>query len=138
MDRKEFLGTLVALPVGLFLVRCSSSDASSSDPNAPAASPTKSGTQDVFSSSTVSSHFHTFAVDESAFSASATQIDGDTSSAGAHTHSVTISSDQLQQVSTGASVTVTTGSAGGHTHVFTFEKVAATNLHPNPTPNPYP
>ena len=130
MDRKQFLGTLLVLPVGIFLVHCGSSDYSSgsggsSDANAPAAPPTNSGAQDVYSSSTVSSHFHTFAVDETSFSAPpAAGVSGDTSSAGAHTHTVSISSDQLQQVATGQSVTVTTGSAGGHTHVFTFVKLA--------------
>jgi hypothetical protein len=128
MDRKHFLGTLFVLPFGIFLVHCSSdSDAktSSSDPNAPAAPPTQSGGMDVYTSSTVSSHSHTFSLDDTAISAPPTDgVSGDSSVAGGHSHTVEISMDQLQQVSTGSSVQVTSGNAGGHTHVFTFVKIA--------------
>jgi hypothetical protein len=128
LDRKHFLGTLFILPFGIFLVHCSSdgdTKSSSSDPNAPAAPPTQSGGMDVYTSSTVSQHSHTFSLDDTAISAPpAAGVNGDSSVSGGHSHTVAISADQLQQVSTGSSVQVTTGDAGGHTHVFTFVKIA--------------
>jgi hypothetical protein len=124
MNRQTFLETLLILPVGVFLVRCSSSGSSTSS-DAPAAPASKSGTQDVYSSSNAQSHFHTFSLDDASLMAPpAAGVSGDTSSEQAHTHSVSISSDQLQQVSTGQSVMVTTSSNSGHTHVFTFVKVS--------------
>jgi hypothetical protein len=138
MNRQAFLETLLVLPVGVFLVHCSSSgpgysstsgtsgaSGTSPTPDAPAAPPSKNGTQDIYSSSNVLSHFHTFALDDGAFTAPPPAgVSGDSSSAQSHTHNVTISSDQLQQVAIGQSVMVTTSSTGGHTHVLTFVKVS--------------
>lgn len=139
MDRKHFLGTLLALPVGIFLVNCSSSDDSSSTPsgsagssgstgasaNTPAAAPTQSGGMDIYTSSTNSQHSHTFTLDDSAITSPPTAgVSGDSSDVGMHTHTVAISMDQLTQVGMGQSVEVTSGVAGGHTHVFTFVKIA--------------
>jgi hypothetical protein len=124
MDRKNFLGALLVLPFGIFLVHCSS-DASSSDASAPAAPPTRSGGMDVYTSTTVSQHSHTFSLDDTAISAPPTDgVNGDSSTAQGHSHTVAISMAQLQQVATGSSVQVTSGDAGGHTHVFTFVKIA--------------
>jgi hypothetical protein len=126
MDRKQFLGTLVALPVGIFLVHCSSSSntSSGSDSNAPAAPPTQSAGMDVYTSSNNDAHFHTFSLDDSAITAPpADGVSGDTSNNSDHTHSVQISTDQLTQVSMGSSVEVTTSLVSGHTHVFTFVKI---------------
>lgn len=126
MDRKHFLGTLLVLPVGIFLVHCSSDASSgSSDANAPAAAPTQSGGMDVYTSSTVQAHSHTFSFDDGSISAPpADGVSGDSSSAAGHTHTVAISMAQLQQISSGSSVQVTSGDTGGHTHVFTFVKIA--------------
>lgn len=119
VDRRTFLGTLVVLPVGVFLVHCGSSSGSD-DPGAP---PVKSGTQAIYTSSVVQDHDHTFAVDLAAFmTPPANGISGDTSNNQGHTHSVSISMADLQQVEAGQSVKVTTSSTG-HTHVFTFVKV---------------
>jgi hypothetical protein len=126
MNRQTFLETLLILPVGVFLVRCSSSGSGASGSSTdPAAPPSKSGTQDVYSSSDAQSHFHTFGVDDASFTAPpAAGVSGDTSTDELHSHTVSISSDQLQQVATGQSVMVTTSSTSGHTHVFTFVKVS--------------
>jgi hypothetical protein len=134
MDRQRFLETLLILPVGVFLVRCSSSGSSYSGPGGttgstgnrpPAAAPTKSGTQTIYSSSNDQAHFHTFALDDSALAdPPSAGVSGDTSLAQSHTHSVTISSDQLQQVATGQSVMVITSSNSGHTHAFSFTKLS--------------
>lgn len=134
MDRKHFLGMLLVLPVGIFLVHCGSDSSSSnnttagtgaSDPDAPAAAPSQSGGMDVYASSTVSAHHHTFTVDDTAFaSPPADGASGDSSTDEAHSHTVDISADQLAQVAAGDSVKVTSGTAGGHTHVFTFVKIA--------------
>jgi hypothetical protein len=137
MDRQKFLETLLILPVGVFLVRCSSSGTSysgtggttgtagsSGGTRPPAAAPTKSGTQTIYSSSNDQSHFHTFALDDGALTdPPSAGVSGETSLAQSHTHSVTISSDQLQQVGMGQSVIVITSSNSGHTHAFTFTKV---------------
>lgn len=127
MDRKHFLGTLFALPAGLFLVHCSSTASSSggSDADAPAAPPTRSGGLDIYTCSTVASHHHTFSLDDTAFtSPPAEGVSGDSSNDGNHSHTVAISAAELTMVGLGDSVKVTCGSAGGHTHVFTFVKIA--------------
>lgn len=126
MDRKQFLGTLVVLPVGIFLVHCSSDSSSSSgDGNAPAAPPTQSNGMDVYTSSTVSQHHHTFMLDDTAITAPPSAgVSGDSSSDGGHSHTVAISADQLSQVASGSSVEITTSLSSGHTHVFTFVKIA--------------
>ncbi|HEX7454335.1 MAG TPA: hypothetical protein VF294_18715 [Polyangiaceae bacterium] len=80
---------------------------------------------DVYTSSTVSAHSHTFSLDDAAISAPpAAGVSGDSSAAQGHSHTVAISMAQLQQVATGSSVQVTSGDAGGHTHVFSFVKIA--------------
>ncbi|HEX3851158.1 MAG TPA: hypothetical protein VHW01_09340, partial [Polyangiaceae bacterium] len=85
----------------------------------------QSGGMDIYTSSTVSAHAHTFSLDDTATSAPpAAGVNGDSSTDEGHSHTVAISMDQLQQVSTGSSVEVTSGSAVGHTHVFTFVKIA--------------
>ena len=125
MNRQTFLETLLILPIGVFLVRCSSSDSGTSGgAGSPAAPPSKSGTQTSYTSSNEQSHFHTFSLDDASLTAPpAAGVSGDTSSAQSHTHSVSISSDQLQRVATGQSLMVTTSSTSGHAHVFTFVKV---------------
>jgi hypothetical protein len=147
MDRKQFLGTLFVLPVGVFLVHCSSDsgskstasagtggaadtgsgggDAGGADPNAPAAAPTQSQGMDVYTSSTVGNHHHTFTFDDSDIATPpADGVSGDSSTDSMHSHTVAISSDQLAMVAAGDSVEVTSGVAGSHTHVFTFVKIA--------------
>ncbi len=126
MERKQFLGMLLVLPVGIFLVHCSSSNNSSSGgADAPAAPPTQSGGMDVYTSSTVQAHSHTFSFDDGSISAPpADGVSGDSSVVQGHSHTVAISMAQLQQISSGSSVQVTSGDTGGHTHVFTFVKIA--------------
>jgi hypothetical protein len=128
MDRKQFLGTLLVLPAGIFLVHCSSDSSGgtgSSNPNAPAAAPAQSNGMDVYTSSIASQHHHSFTLDDAAISAPpAAGVSGDSSVDGAHSHPVAISADQLAQVAAGASVEVTSGASDGHSHVFTFVKIA--------------
>jgi hypothetical protein len=79
---------------------------------------------DVYTSSTVSQHHHTFTLDDSAIAAPPSAgVSGDSSTDGAHSHTVSISADQLSQVAMGGSVKITCGASGGHTHVFTFVKI---------------
>jgi hypothetical protein len=116
-------GTLVALPAGLFLVSCSSSDSSSGD--GAGGAPKKSGNQIVYTSSNVQSHIHTFALDMSAIATPPSAgVSGATSNDAGHTHEVSISNEQLQSVGSGESVEITTTSVSGHTHVFTFVNVS--------------
>jgi len=144
IGRREMLetltrGTLIATPVGLFLVSCGSSSsdngngapsagapgAGASGADAPAAPPQKSGTQVVYTSSMVESHFHTFGVETPEFvMPDAAGVSGATSSAASHTHDVSISMAQLQSVGSGESVKVTTSSVAGHSHVLTFVNVS--------------
>src|SRR6478609_26356 len=58
MDRRAFAQTLVALPFGIFLVRCSTnvSDHTSSGPEVV-------GDTIVYTSTTVENHLHTFTID---------------------------------------------------------------------------
>jgi hypothetical protein len=141
MDRKQFLGTLVALPMGIFLVHCSSDSspsssssggtgggasagAASTDPNAPGAPATQSGGMDVYTSSVAGAHTHTFTMADSAISAPPTDgVSGDSSTDASHSHTVAISADQLTSVGMGESVEVTSGVTSSHSHVFTFVKI---------------
>jgi len=141
MDRKQFLGTLLVLPAGVFLVHCSSDSSpttnttggttgttggtTGTDPDAPAAAPTRSGTMVVYTSSTNSSHHHTFMLDDAQIaSPPAEGVSGDSSNDGMHTHTVEISAAELAEIANGDTVQVTSGNTGSHTHVFTFEKIA--------------
>ena len=130
IGRREMLetltrGTLIATPVGLFLVSCGSSSSDGSSGDDPAAAPQKSGTQIVYTSSMAASHFHTFGLDTSAIAMpDAAGVSGATSSDEGHTHAVSISMEQLQNVGSGESVKVTTSSVSGHSHVFTFVNVS--------------
>jgi hypothetical protein len=131
MKRREFVETLLVLPVGVFLVHCSSSNnsygtGSSPGSDAPAAPPQVNGTQAVYASSEVDAHHHTFGIDMSAFTKPPEAgVSGDTSSEAAHTHTVSVSVSDLESVESGGTVKVTTSSSVGHTHVFTFVKVSA-------------
>jgi hypothetical protein len=120
------LETLLVLPAGIFLVRCSSSS-SNYTPPAPAANPTVSGTQAIYSSSVSQDHFHTFGIPLTDFiSPPSGGLSGDTSNDAGHTHHVSISMDEFASMQTGSSVAVTTTEVSGHTHVFTFVKLSAT------------
>ncbi len=124
MDRKQFLGTLFVLPIGIFLVHCSSSGSASGDSTAPAAPPTQSNGMDVYSSSTVEQHFHTFSLDDASISTPPSGgVMGNTSIDSDHSHTVAISADQLTQMSMGQSVDITSGVTESHTHLFTFTKI---------------
>lgn len=129
MNRRDFVETLLVLPVGVFLVHCGSSTNYSSSggggSDAPAAPPGLNGSQAVYTSSENQGHHHTFGIDLSAFtSPPSSGVSGDTSSDLQHTHTVSVSAADLANVESGGSVMVTTSSSSGHTHVFTFVKVA--------------
>jgi hypothetical protein len=124
-DRRAFVETLLALPVGLFLVRCGSSTSSSSGASEPGAQPTVTGGQAVYTSSVVQAHSHTFGIDLTAFSNPPSGgVNGSTSLNQAHIHRVSISMDQLASVQVGRSVIVTTSTDSGHNHAFMFVRVA--------------
>ena len=125
MDRRRFLrtssGVLVAFPFGVFLVQsCYGGGASGGDPAAP---PTVSGSDAVYTSSIDGDHSHTFTIALSVFSAPA-DTTGDTSTTEGHSHTVAISAAQLQNVELGQTIQVTSGTSESHTHVVTFVKVA--------------
>lgn len=137
MNRLKFLETLLVLPAGVFLVHCSSDSSSGygsygsygggtgAAADSPAAAPTKSGAQDVYTSSVAGGHHHTFSIDDGAFSSPpASGVTGDSSVDSGHSHAVTVSADQLAQVGMGQTLKVASTSVGGHSHVFTFLKIA--------------
>jgi hypothetical protein len=122
ISRRSLIGALVALPVGLFVVHCSSND--SSGDTSPGAPPQRVGTQTIYTSSNTSGHTHTFAIDDASLTAPpAAGLSGPTSVDSGHSHDVTVPMASLQQIAAGQSVQVTT-SGGSHTHVFTFVKIA--------------
>ena len=124
LDRRAFVETLLALPVGLFLVRCGSSS-SMSGASEPGAQPTVTGGQAIYTCSVVQAHTHTFGVDLTAFSNPPSGgVSGSTSTNQAHIHRVSVSMDQLAKVQMGSSVVVTTSTDSGHNHAFTFVRVA--------------
>jgi hypothetical protein len=118
-DRRGFVGALLVLPFGTFLLQCGSEKYGDN----PAAAPQRSGTQTVYTSSEVNEHFHTYTMQDSVLTAGAA-VDTFTTSSGGHSHPLQISAAQLQSVASGQTVKVTTQSAEGHTHVFTLVKVA--------------
>jgi hypothetical protein len=125
LRRRDFLGTLLVLPAGIFLVRCSSSS-SNNTPPAPAANPTVSGSQAIFTSSTAQEHFHTFGVPLTDFlNPPSGGLSGDTSVNASHSHHVTIAMSEFASMQAGSSVAITTSNVSGHTHVFTFIKLSA-------------
>jgi hypothetical protein len=128
LNRNQFLGTLLALPFGIFLVRCSSDSSGSSyggSSGAGGAPPTQSNGTHVYTSSLVNAHQHTFTLDDSAITTPpAAGVQGNSSTDASHFHAVSIATDQLAQVATGASVEITSGTTSGHAHVFTFVKIA--------------
>lgn len=121
-SRRQFVGTIFVLPMGTFLVRCSSS--SGSGGGGPAAPPQESGGRITYTSSNVSDHFHTFALDAEALTSPPVGgVSGSTSTDAGHSHSVSITASELQNVGAGQSINRTTSEVSGHTHVFTFVKV---------------
>jgi hypothetical protein len=79
----------------------------------------------VYTSSTNSSHHHTFMLDDSQVATPPAEgVSGDSSTDGMHSHTVEISAADLAAIASGDTVQVTSGSAGSHTHVFTFEKIS--------------
>lgn len=139
MNRRDFVERLLFLPVGVYLVRCSSSTNGSSGyggggsttNNAPGAAPTVSGNQAVYTSSNVAVHTHTFGIDLTDFTTPpANGVSGETSENAQHTHTVSVSMADLANVETGQSVMITTSNVAGHTHVFTFVKVSPTQVNP--------
>jgi len=124
MRRREFVGQLLFLPVGVFLVHCSSSGDNSSG-GQPSGQPVVSGSQVVYTSSTVQAHHHTFGIALMAFTQPPAEgVSGSTSTDSDHAHAVSVSSEQLANVQSGQTVTVTTSEVSGHTHIFTFIKVS--------------
>ena len=128
IGRRAFAETLLVLPVGLFLLRCGSSDSTGSGTSAggspPGAAPVANGSQTTYTSSNDFGHTHTYAIAVSDFATPpAAGLADSTSSDDGHTHTIVVSAADLAQVGAGQSVQVTTGEASGHTHVFTFVKV---------------
>lgn len=135
VGRRAFVEAMLFLPCGAVLVRCgasnmpSNSDVPSGMPKhePPAAAPTVSGSQTVYTSSEDSAHFHTFAIPLDDLAASRPEgISGETSENDGHTHAVSVSMKDLEDVQAGQSVMVTTSVDSGHAHVFTFLKAAET------------
>ena len=126
IDRRAFLGTLVVLPAGAFLVNCSgTTTVYGVSPSSPAAPPTSTATQAIYTSSLTAGHDHTFSIDFVSFSNPPTGgVSGETSISSAHTHHVFVTMAQLSAVEVGGSAQVTTTTTSGHTHLFTFVKVA--------------
>jgi len=118
-SRRHFVGTIFVLPMGTFLVRCSSSsDGGSTAP------PQRSGSQITYTSSNVEGHSHTFALQTAAFETPPEGgVSGSTSSDSGHSHTVSVSASELQSIGAGQSVSRTTSEVSGHTHVFQFMKV---------------
>jgi len=125
IDRRHFFRTtgkvLVLLPFGSFLLQACYGGGSDGD--TPAAAPTSSGSNVVYTSNIDDGHSHAYTIALASF-ATPTEQQGETSLSDGHTHSITIAVADLQNVTAGQSVMVTTGTSEDHTHVFTLVKVA--------------
>ena len=128
MKRREFFrmagGTVILIPAGLFLVRCSGY-ASGEVTSGPTNQPKRDGTKLIYTSSLVGGHAHTFAIEVAAIDKPpADGVSGPSGVAEGHSHNVIVSAAQLSSISAGQTVQVTSGRAGGHAHLFTFLKLA--------------
>jgi len=128
MNRRDFVERLLVLPVGVFLLRCSSSSTTTytatGGSDAPGAPPTLSGSEAIYTSSNVDAHTHTFGIDLEDFVVPPDNgVSGRTSDDAQHTHTVTVPASVLSRVQSGTSTKVTTSSDAGHTHVFTLVRV---------------
>src|SRR5215470_1727303 len=133
MDRRRFLriavGSIIVVPAGRFLVQCASDDGSSSaaNPDQPAAPPTVSSGNAVYSSSFAQAHYHTFSIDMSAFSSPPSGgVSGSTSVFESHSHTVSVTAAMLASVAVGDSILVSTSVVTDHQHVLTLVKVSST------------
>jgi hypothetical protein len=125
MDRRHFLVSgsklLLVLPIGSFLLQaCYGTTATDGEPAAP---PSVSGSNAVYTSSINGDHAHTFAIALALFATPA-DVRGDTSVDEGHAHSIAISAADLAEVQLGQTVTVTTGTSESHTHVLSIVKLA--------------
>jgi hypothetical protein len=136
LGRRAFVETILFLPCGLFLLRCGVADQSNnsgappgpSGNEPPAAVPTVSGSDAVYTSSLDGAHYHTFEISLGDLAAPPSGgVSGETSLNDGHTHYVSVSMKDLENVQAGQSVWVTTSLDSGHTHVFTFVKVTGTS-----------
>jgi hypothetical protein len=126
IDRRAFLGASLVLPAGVFVVSCSSGNATvyGIQPT-PGEPPTSSATQAIYTSSITIGHDHTFSISFASFTnPPAGGVSGETSTSDGHTHHVFVAMEDLARVELGSSVTATTTTTAGHNHVFTFVKVA--------------
>lgn len=135
-NRREFLrfsvGSIIALPAGMFLVQGCAGDGYGSEDDTgtpsgdtPAAPPAMMGTQVVYTTNVYGDHSHTFGIETTAFaSPSEAGVSGSTSSAENHTHTVAVAMADLQYVQAGQTVKITTGTSAGHTHVLTLVKLS--------------
>ena len=133
MDRRRFLriavGSIIVVPAGRFLVQCASDDGMSSaaNPDDPAAQPTVSSGNAVYSSSFAEAHFHTFSIDMSDFSSPPSGgVSGSTSLSEGHMHTVAVAAAMLSSVAVGDTVKVNTSVVSDHQHVLTLVKVSST------------
>ncbi len=127
---------MLLLPCGVLLLRCGSADDSknpgvpsgTSGREPPAAAPTVSGSQAIYTSSQDSAHYHIFAIPLGDLTSSQSNgVSGDTSENDGHTHTVSVSTKDVQDLHAGQTVAVTTSFDAGHEHVFTFVKVTGSS-----------
>jgi len=130
MDRRNFFrrtgAALLVLPFGSSLVQAcygyGGSGGGNTASDTPAAAPSISGSNVVYTSNIDGDHSHMYSIAASAFTAP-TDLAGQTSVSEGHSHAIAITAAELQNVEVGQSVVVTTGTSEDHTHVFTFVKV---------------
>jgi hypothetical protein len=128
LHRRQFLrsavGTVIALPVGMFLVQGCENESGTPNGDTPAAPPAMMETQVVYTTNVFGDHSHTFGIETTSFtSPPMAGLTGSTSSAEGHQHSVTVTMADLQNVQTGQTIKITSGLAEGHTHVLTLVKL---------------
>jgi hypothetical protein len=115
------VGTLLVLPVGTFLVDCSS-DMTQAELQP---GPMQVGSTLVYTSTQVQNHTHTFGLEIADIDAPpANGVAGETSTEQGHSHTVSVTMAMLAQVAAGQSVTIATGSAEAHMHGFTLVKLS--------------
>jgi hypothetical protein len=111
IDRRDFLVTLILVPVGAKLAGC----------NAYGDGGSGGSCDGIESTSTVASgHTHTVCVPQSDLDSPPVAGRTYTTSSVGHTHTVTLSQADLGEIAAGGAVMVTTSLSNGHAHEFTI------------------
>jgi len=122
IDRREFLTTLVLIPIGAKLAGCGDEE-SATPRDAAIGCPGLSA-----ESSEVGNHTHFLCIPQADLDAPPKGGGEFETESSGHTHTVTLSQKQLQSIADGTSVMVTTSEDVGHAHGYILAKAGGSAM----------